>query len=68
MSVEVRTCSASLIAPGQCCMAHCDNEAVAAALDPNLIEHGVCDKHERDAYFIATKPMLWSDAWGPTCQ
>lgn len=66
---EIRTCSLSLLTPGTCCREGCDREADFAALDDELVEHAVCEFHSEhhDTTFIATKPMLWSDAWGPTC-
>lgn len=60
---EIRTCSESLLAPGACCV--CRDTATVAALTTDLVEHARCERHGTGDHLLATKPLVWADAWGP---
>lgn len=66
--IEVRTCSRSLLQPGDCCAREidrrpCRHPATLAVLTDDLTEHTRCAIHAADA--VATKPLRWSETWGP---
>lgn len=61
--MEIRTCSASLLYPGDCCVSGCPRPATEAALTKDLVEHTRCSIHVADCE--ATKPLRWDAAWGP---
>lgn len=63
MTFEIRTCSDSLLTPGQCCVCH--EPATVAALTSDLTEHTRCERHGTGAHFLAVKPLVWDEAWGP---
>lgn len=58
---QIRTCSDSLLAPGQCCVCH--EPATIAALTPDLIEHTRCEKHGHGDHLAATKPLRLAPEW-----
>jgi hypothetical protein len=60
---QIRTCSDSLLRPGECCVCH--EPATVAALTADLVEHARCERHGSGYHFLATKPLVWSEAWGP---
>lgn len=60
---EITTCSDSLLRPGECCV--CREPATVAALTADLTEHARCEKHGTGGHLLASKPLVWADAWGP---
>lgn len=60
---QITTCSDSLLHPGECCVCH--SVAVVAALTADLVEHARCERHGTGDHLLATKPLVWSEAWGP---
>lgn len=58
--LEIRTCSDSLLQPGQCCV--CRERATMACLDHDLVEHARCLRHSVGR-FAATKPLVWNPLW-----
>jgi uncharacterized protein (DUF2237 family) len=62
---DIRTCSASLLTPGKCCVDDCGRKAVSAVLTADLVEHARCKAHDVDPQIMARKPLLWDLQWGP---
>ena len=59
--LEIRTCSDSLLKPGQCCVCH--ERATMACLDREFVEHARCLKHSV-GNFLGTQPLIWDPIWG----